>query len=234
MNEFFPETCFSVPYEIAVVRPLRQTTREERKRALAAAYYNTELLPQAMIYLDFKTDSGVSSLSTTQLTKFIGTGALESGMEMAPGGNKAFVSLTEEFRKIFGFPYGAGIAGPSGRAHLDQIHVKQGSVVAGNILFPSTRYHVDSNGGRIIDVIRDQAHELYSDELFKGNIDPGKLESVLKEHGQNVACFYVELCVNVAGGILCLSQNLKAVQSLCRTFHVPVFLDACRILEIAV
>jgi tyrosine phenol-lyase len=232
MNEFSPENLFSVPYEIAVVRRLRQTTREERKRALAAAYYNTELLPQAMIYLDFKTDSGVSSLSTAQLTKFIGTGAPESGMEMAPEGNKAFVALSEEFRKVFGFPYVVPVSqGRAAERIWTKIHVKQGSVVAGNILFPSTRYHVDSNGGRVIDVISDQAHDLYSDELFKGNIDLGKLESVLKEHGPNVACVYAELCVNACGGHPVSLQNLKAVQSLCRTFHVPFFLDACRILE---
>src|ERR1043166_7438954 len=200
MNEFSPENLFSVPYEMAVVRPLRQTTRQERKNALSAAYYNTELLPQAMIYLDFKTDSGVSSLSTAQFAKFLAPGALESGMEMAPEGNKAFVTLSEEFQKTFGFPYLVPVSqGRAAERIWTKIHVKQGSLVAGNILFPSTRYHVDSNGGRVIDVISDQAHALYSDELFKGNIDLGKLESVLNEHHGNIACVYVELCVNACG-----------------------------------
>src|ERR1051325_149093 len=99
------EKLFSIPYEIAVVRPIRQTTRAERQKALAAAYYNIELLPQAMIYLDFKTDSGVSSLSTAQLGKIFSPGVLEAGMEMAPEGNKAFVHLTEAVQSIFGFPF---------------------------------------------------------------------------------------------------------------------------------
>src|SRR5678815_4520595 len=105
MKDSSAGVLFSIPYEIAVVRPLRQTTLRERENALKAAYYNTELLPQEMIYVDLKTDSGVSSLSTAQLSKLTGVGPLESGMEMAPEGNRAFVSLSEKFHKIFDFPY---------------------------------------------------------------------------------------------------------------------------------
>src|SRR5207245_4555031 len=96
---------FSTPYEIAVVRPLRQTTLDEREAALKAAYYNTELIPQEMIYVDLKTDSGVSSLSTTQLSKLVGAGPLESGMEMAAEGSRAFISFSKQFQKLFGFHY---------------------------------------------------------------------------------------------------------------------------------
>lgn len=58
---------FSVPYELAVVRPLRQTTELERQATLASAHYNTELIPQEFIYIDLSTDSGVSARSTAQL-----------------------------------------------------------------------------------------------------------------------------------------------------------------------
>ena len=105
---------FSTPYEIAVVRPLRQTTLDEREAALKAAYYNTELIPQEMIYVDLKTDSGVSSLSTAQLSKLVGAGPLESGMEMAAEGSWAFISFSEQFQNIFGFPYVVPVA--QGRA----------------------------------------------------------------------------------------------------------------------
>src|ERR1051325_7816339 len=126
------EKLFSIPYEIAVVRPIRQTTRVELQKALAAAYYNTELLPQALIYLDFKTDSGVSSLSTAQFTQCIAPAGLEAGMETAPEGNKAFVSLSEEFQTIFGFPYLVPVSqGRAAERIWTKIHVKQGSLVAG-------------------------------------------------------------------------------------------------------
>ena len=63
MKEISAGVLFSIPYEIAVVRPLKQTTLSERQNALKAAHYNTELIPQDLIYLDLTTDSGVSCAS---------------------------------------------------------------------------------------------------------------------------------------------------------------------------
>src|SRR5258706_14356617 len=74
---------FSVPYEIAVVRPLRQTTPDERAAALRAAHFNTELIPQELIYLDLSTDSGVSSLSTGQFAALTAAKSVSPGIGMA-------------------------------------------------------------------------------------------------------------------------------------------------------
>jgi len=223
---------FSIPYEIAVVRPLRQTTLRERENALKAAYYNTELVPQEMIYVDLKTDSGVSSLSMAQLSKLIGVGPLESGMEMAPEGNRAFVSLSEKFQKIFGFPCVVPVAqGRAAERIWAKLHVKEDAVVAGNMLFPSTRFHIESNGGKVVDVIAEAAHDLYSAQLFKGDVDLKKLAAVFEEHGAQVGCVYVELCVNSCGGHPVSLGNLKEIKAIAGAHKVPLFLDACRILE---
>ena len=223
---------FSIPYEIAVVRPLKQTTLAEREEALRAAYYNTELIPQEMIYVDLKTDSGVSAFSTAQLAKLTGLGPLESGMEMTPEGNGAFVALTEKFQRIFGFPYVVPVAqGRAAERIWASSHVKEGAIVAGNLLFPSTRFHIESNGGKVVDVISEAAHDLSSPQLFKADIDLGKLEMVFKEHGTRVCCVYVELCVNSCGGHPISLGNLKEVKAMAEAHGVPLFLDACRILE---
>ncbi len=232
MKEISAGVLFSIPYEIAVVRPLKQTTLEEREQALRAAYYNTELIPQELIYIDLKTDSGVSSLSTAQLAKLAGLGPLESGMEMAPEGNRAFVRLSESFQRIFGFPYMVPVAqGRAAERIWGKLHVKESAVVAGNMLFPSTRFHIESNGGKVVDVISDSAHDLYSAQLFKGDVDLGKLEDAFQEHGGKVCCVYVELCVNSCGGHPVSLGNLKAVKAIAAAHKVPLFLDACRILE---
>jgi tyrosine phenol-lyase len=223
---------FSIPYEIAVVRPLKQTTLQEREKALQAAYYNTELVPQEMIYVDLKTDSGVSSLSTAQLSRLSGVGPLESGMEMAAEGNRAFVALSEAFQKIFGFPYMVPVAQGRAAEHIwATLHVKEGAVVAGNMLFPSTRFHIESKGGKVIDVISEAAHDLYSAHLFKGDVDLNKLAAVFNEHGAKVCCVYVELCVNSCGGHPISLGNLKGIKAITDAHKVPLFLDACRILE---
>ena len=232
MKERSAGFVFSVPYEIAVVRPLRQTTLKERETALRAAFYNTELIPQELIYLDFSTDSGVSSLSTGQLAAATGAQALEPGMGLAAEGSRAFQSLKEQFQAIFGFPY--VIATTQGRAAeriWSKLHIKPNGVAAGNMLFPSTRMHIEMNGAKVVDVISDAAHDLASAELFKGNVDLNKLETVFKEQGEKSCCVYVELAVNSCGGHPVSLGNLKAVKVLAAAHQVPLFLDACRIFE---
>ncbi len=233
MKDGLPGGLFSVPYEIAVVRPLRQTTLDERAAALNGANYNTELLPQEMIYVDLKTDSGVSSISTAQLSKWMALGPLESGMEMAAEGNKAFITLAESFRQSFGFPYMVPVSqGRAAERVWTKMHIKPDTVVPGNMLFPSTRMHIESNGANVVDVISEAAHDLYSDEPFKGNLDVGKLQAVLNEHGRSkISCIYVELCVNSCGGHPVSMANLKEVKRIAASQDIPVFLDACRILE---
>ncbi len=232
MNDSSAGFVFSVPYEIAVVRPLRQTTISEREDALRAAYYNTELIPQELIYIDFSTDSGVSSLSIGQLAAFSGASGLEPGMGLAAEGSRAFQSLKEQLQAIFGFPY--VVATTQGRAAeriWSKLHVKPNGVVAGNMLFPSTRMHIEMNGGKVADVISEAAHDLASAELFKGNVDLTKLEAVFKEQGENVCCVYVELAVNSCGGHPVALANLKAVKAMASAHRAPLFLDACRIFE---
>lgn len=224
---------FSVPYEIAAVRPLRETTLQEREQILKQAYYNTELIPQEFVYVDLKTDSGVSSIVTNQAGAFLGVGALETSPEMAPEANAAFVSLSQRFQEIFGFPHVVPCTqGRAAERIWAKIHVKEGSVVPGNTLFPSTRFHIESSGGKVIDVISDKAYDLFADDPFKGNVDLEKLEGVFKEHGhERVACIYVELCVNACGGHPVSLENLRKVKALSESYKVPLFLDASRVLE---
>jgi tyrosine phenol-lyase len=222
-----------VPYEIAVVRPLRQTASAEREAALRAAHFNTELIPQNQIYIDLSTDSGVSSLSSQQLAAGAMAAHVEPGMGMAGEGSRSFGLLAERARRCFGFPH--LVATTQGRAAeriWTKIHVKPNTFVAGNMLFPSTRIHIEMNGAQIIDVIGDAAHDLTSDEPFKGNIDISKLEAAIVEKGaEQISCIYVELSVNGCGGHPVSLANLREVKKIAAARKIPLFLDACRILE---
>jgi tyrosine phenol-lyase len=228
-----PDVSFSVPYEIAVVRPLRQTTLSERDAALRAAHFNTELIPQEAIYIDLSTDSGVSAVSTEQFAALTGAKSLEPGMGLAAEASAAFARLAEQIQACFGFSYFIPTTqGRSAERIWAKLNVKPNSVVAGNMLFPSTRAHIEMNGAKIIDVIDDAAHDLTSDEPFKGNIDLKKLETVLHEQGpEKVSCIYVELSVNSCGGHPVSLANLRKVKTLAGAARVPLFLDSCRILE---
>lgn len=224
---------FSVPYEIAVVRPLRKTTPAEREEALAAAGYNTELIPQELIYIDLSTDSGVSAPSTNQLAALVGAESVEPGMGLAAEGSRSFARLATECERLFGFPF--VVPTPQGRAAeriWAKIHVKQGSFVAGNMLFPSTRSHIEMTGATLVDVSVDAAHALSSPEPFKGNVEVDKLAAVIHEHGAaHISCVYVELAVNACGGQPVSLANLKTVRELVAAHKIPLFLDASRILE---
>ncbi|HEX9264002.1 MAG TPA: tryptophanase [Candidatus Binatia bacterium] len=228
-----PGITFSVPYEIAVVRPLRQTNLSEREEALRLAHYNTELIPQDVIYVDLCTDSGVSSLSSNQLAALAASRVVEPGMGLAAEGSRSYAFLVEQIQNYFGFPYVVPTTqGRSAERIWAKIHVKPNTVVAGNMLFPSTRTHVEMNGAKVVDVISDSAHDLTSSEPFKGNVDLKKLEAVIHEHGADqVSCVYVELGVNACGGHPVSLGNLNDVKALATVHKIPLFLDACRILE---
>jgi len=224
---------FSVPYEMAVVRPLRQTTAPERQAALAEAHYNSELIPQELIYIDLSTDSGVSARSTAQLAVTAAAKVVEPGMGLASEGSGAYARLAAEIQRYFGFDYLVPTTqGRSAERIWVKINVKPGSIVAGNMLFPSTRTHIEMSGAQIADVIVDDAHDFLSEEPFKGNIDIAKLESLIQENGaEKISCIYVELSVNSCGGHPVSLANLKAVRAIASAHKIPLYLDACRILE---
>ena len=227
------DVTFSVPFEIAAARLLRQTTLKERRDALRAAHFNTEILTQDLIYVDLSTDSGVSSLSTNQLAASAAVQSLEPGMGLAPEGSRSFARLAAEVKRVFGFPF--VVPTTQGRAAeriWTKINVRPGSIVAGNMLFPSTRSHIERNGAKLIDVVCDAAHELASDASFKGNIDLDRLKAVIAEHGaEKISCVYVELALNACGGHPVSLANLKEVRAIAAAHKIPLYLDACRILE---
>jgi tyrosine phenol-lyase len=233
MNQSSSGVIFSIPYEIAVVRPLKQTTLSERQAALDAAHLNTELIPQELIYLDLTTDSGVSAISTAQLSALAGLKALEPGMGLAAEGSQAFMALSEQLQNIFGFPYVVPVTqGRAAERIWTKIHVKPNTLVAGNMLFPSTRMHIEFGGGKIVDVISDAAHDVESEDLFKGNLDVNKLAAAVREHGpEKISCIYVELSVNSCGGQPVSIGNLREIRAIATTNRIPFFLDACRIVE---
>jgi tyrosine phenol-lyase len=224
---------FSVPYEIAAVRPLRQTTLSERLDVLRAAHFNTELIPQDMIYVDLSTDSGVSSLSTHQLAALNSAKFVEPGMGLATEGSRAFARLAAEAERIFGFPFLVPTTqGRTAERIWTKINVRQGSFVCGNMLFPSTRTHIEMNGATLIDVVCDDAHDLKLQDCFKGNVDLNKLRAVVAEHGaEKISCVYVELALNACGGHPVSLANLKEVRAITAAHKIPLFLDGCRILE---
>lgn len=220
-------------YDLATVRVLSRTTEEQRREALARAAYNTELVPSSLVYVDLKTDSGVSAITEAQAASLVGVGSAEPHAELAPGASAGHTAVAAAIGDAFGLahvlPCAMGRAAERVWAHAA---VKPGSVVLASVLFPSLRNAIEAQGGRVVDVIGPSAFDHASDEPFKGDVDLGKLERAIAEHGAaGISAICVELAVNGCGGHPVSLGNLRRVAEIARPHGIPVFLDGCRVLE---
>jgi tyrosine phenol-lyase len=98
--------------------------------------------------------------------------------------------------------------------------------------FTTTRLHQELSGGTFVDVIIDEAHDSMNRGPFKGNIDIGKLDALLKEHGaEKIAYICLAATVNMAGGQPVSMANAKAVHAWGRKHGIKVYMDGTRAVE---
>jgi tryptophanase len=214
------------PWKIKVVEPIRMTTREERRRAIEEAGYNIFNLPSEMIFIDLLTDSGTSAMSDNQWA------GLMLGDE-SYAGSRNFYNFRDAVRDIFGYEH--IIPTHQGRVAenlLFSVMVKPGHVVPNNIHFDTTRANVEYKGARAVDCVVDEAYDPASTVRFKGNMDLGKLESVIREHGPaRIPLCIMTITNNSGGGQPVSLENIRATRKLLKSYGIPLFFDACRFAE---
>jgi tyrosine phenol-lyase len=214
------------PFKIKVVEPIKMTTREYRKKAIAEAGYNTFLLKSEDVYIDLLTDSGTSAMSDRQWA------GMMLGDE-AYAGSKNFYNLEETVQKYYGYKF--IVPTHQGRAaeHLiSKILIKPGDYIPGNMYFTTTRLHQELAGGTFFDVIIDEAHDPESTHPFKGNVDLNKFEDLIKKVGSNkIPYISVAATVNMAGGQPISMENMREVRKLANQHGIKVILDATRAVE---
>lgn len=214
------------PWKIKMVEPIRLTIQAERTRALKEAGYNTFLLRSEDVYIDLLTDSGTNAMSDRQW----------AGMLMgdeAYAGSRNFYNLEEAVKNYYGYRYMVPTHQGRGAEHLlSQTVIKPGQYVPGNMYFTTTRIHQELAGGTFVDVIIDEAHDPGNEHPFKGNVDLGKLESLIKQKGaENIAYISLAGTVNMAGGQPVSMANVRALRELCDRFRIRIYLDATRMVE---
>lgn len=151
----------------------------------------------------------------------------------AYAGSKNFYTLWDNVKKYYGMPY--FVPTHQGRAaeHLvSQIMIKPGDYIPGNMYFTTTRLHQELAGATFVDVIIDEAHNPQNRHPFKGNIDPQKLEALIKKVGAKKIP-YVSMAgpVNMAGGQPFSMANLKEIYTLTQKYGVKLWFDATRATE---
>ena len=226
MGQQFGRRSWAEPWKIKMVERLRMTTREEREKALGEAGFNTFLLKSDDVYIDLLTDSGTNAMSDEQWA------GMMLGDE-AYAGSRNFYHLEEALRKYYGYKYVVPTHQGRGAEHLiSQVAIKAGQYVPGNMYFTTTRLHQELAGGIFVDVIVDHAHDPDSLHPFKGNIDVGKLEALIKrESAAQIAYVSLAGTVNMAGGQPVSMANVKELRALCDKHAIKLYLDATRMVE---
>ncbi len=234
MPDFVPQTIgqqfgrrsWAEPWKIKMVEPIATISREEREQAMIAAGFNTFLLKSADVYIDLLTDSGTSAMSDRQWA------GMMLGDE-AYAGSRNFYNLENALHTYYGYKHILPTHQGRGAEHLlSQAVIKKGQYVPGNMYFTTTRLHQELAGGIFVDVIIDEAHDSESLHPFKGDIDLGKLESLIESKGaENIAYVSLAGTVNMAGGQPVSMGNVKALRALCDRYGIKLFLDATRMAE---
>ncbi len=150
---------------------------ERRLEAAREAGFNTFQLSTNDVYLDMLTDSGVNAMSDNQIAAMFRA-------DDAYAGSQSFDRLKQAVRDVFGKEY--LLPAHQGRACeniIARTFVKPGDVVPMNYHFTTTHAHIDLNGGKIEELVADEAVNPVSTNPFKGNLDPGKLRDCIARHG---------------------------------------------------
>ena len=214
------------PYKIKMVELLKMTTPAQRKKSLKEAGFNTFLLRSADVYIDLLTDSGTGAMSDQQWS------GLMMGDE-AYAGSRNFYHLEETVREIYGYKYLVPTHQGRGAENIiSKILIKPGDIVPGNMYFTTTRLHQELAGGKFEDIIIDEAHDPENEFPFKGNVDLGKLEKLVKKYGaKKIPYISIATSVNMAGGQPISMQNLEELRAYTKKHGIRIIHDMTRVAE---
>ena len=218
-------TTLIEPFRIKSVEPIRMTTRAEREGLLAKAHLNPFLLHADDVLIDFLTDSGTGAMSARQW------GAIMEGDESYAGA-RSFFRLESVIQRLTGYPH--LIPTHQGRAAeriLFSVAGKPGDIVPSNTHFDTTRANLEASGVVALDLVIPEGLQPQTIHPFKGNIDLGRVEDLLKRDGDKVPFGMLTVTNNSGGGQPVSMANLKAYSALLKRYGKPLVLDVCRFAE---
>ncbi len=217
---------FAESYKIKMVEALRRSTREERVKWIEEAKFNVFNLKSEQIFIDLLTDSGTGAMSDKQWSE------LMLGDESYAGAS-SFYKMKNAIKNIFGFDY--FLPTHQGRAAenvLFSVLVKEGDIVPGNAHFDTTKGHIEFRKATAIDCTIDEAYNTTIQHPFKGNVDLGKLEHVIKNNPvEKIPMIIITLTCNSSGGQPVSLENMKQVYSMAKKYGIRVLFDSARFAE---
>ena len=214
------------PFRIKSVEPIYFTSREQRAHILKQAHYNPFLIKADDVIIDLLTVSGTSAMSSEQWA-----GVMRGDESYA--GSSSFLRFEDVVNDITGMPL--IIPTHQGRASekiLFSITGGSGKYVLSNTLFDTTRANVEFSGSEGVDFRCAEGKDTNHVAPFKGNMDTTALQSFIGEHGAgDISLVMLTVTNNSGGGQPVSMANIREVSAICRSYGIPLFIDACRFAE---
>ncbi|MEE9343917.1 MAG: beta-eliminating lyase-related protein [Gammaproteobacteria bacterium] len=202
-----------------------QSMGTDRDLHLEEFGYNTNNIHPSLIEYDLMTDSWTELLSPQMSDRML---SLQDQVDFTD--RKMHVADLFPFKK---FIYTS--QGRSAEAFFWRAAGKKDKKVIQNLLFPTSRVHVAMSRMMSVEMPVDHVFELQSHDLFRGNLDCGKLRDYLRDEGaESVAYIYIEAENNASGGYPVSMSNIREISSIISEFDISMVLDSTRLIENAV
>lgn len=217
---------YAESFKIKMVENIRKSTRKEREEWIKKANYNVFNLRSEQVFIDLLTDSGTGAMSDKQWSEMM------LGDESYAGAS-SYYKLKHAIKEITDFEY--FLPTHQGRAAENVLFstlVKEGDLVPGNSHFDTTKGHIEFRKATAVDCTIEEAFDTTIEHPFKGNIDPEKLEEVLKHNPkEKIPFIVVTITCNSGGGQPVSMQNLKDIHALAKKYGIMMVFDSARFAE---
>lgn len=209
-------------HKVRVVQKLNLVPIERRLEALYEGGFNTFRLSTKDVFLDMLTDSGTNAMSDMQLSAMMHA-------DDAYAGSQSFFRLQKAAEDVLKKKYLLPVhQGRAAENILSCAYIKKkGDLIPMNYHFTTALAHITQYGGRIVELLYDEAYNIASSHPFKGNMNIEKLEEVIQETGtKNIPFIRMEASTNLIGGQPFSIQNLRDVRKIADKYGIRLVLDA--------
>lgn len=214
----------NIPLELhktRIVQKLHLVPIERRLEALEEAGYNTFRLTTKDVFLDMLTDSGTNAMSDEQLSAMMRA-------DDAYAGSQSFMRLLKAVQDVLGKKHYLPVhQGRAAENIISKAYIRKGNLIPMNYHFTTSLAHITENGGKIVELLYDEAYVIDSSHPFKGNMNIEKLEKIIKVQGaKNIPYIRMEASTNLIGGQPFSVQNLRDVRGIADKYGIRIVLDA--------
>lgn len=208
-------------HKVRVVQKLHLVPIERRLQALEEGGFNTFKLNTTDVFLDMLTDSGTNAMSDNQVAAMFHA-------DDAYAGSQSFVRLLKAVQEVLGKEFLLPVhQGRAAENIICRTFIKPGQIIPMNYHFTTALAHITENGGKIAELLCDEALDIQSVNPFKGNIDIQKLKKCIQKHGaENIPFIRMEASTNLIGGQPFSIHNLQQVREVADQHGIMLVLDA--------